>query len=368
MKRLILKILGAVEMKLKDIREKIDQIDKELVKLLNQRAGLALQMKELKNRKKMGIYSPERERQIYDKIAKLNRGPLSKKMILSIFREVISSCLSIQKPLQIAYLGPPLSFTHQAAMSKFGKEAEYMSCSDISFTFNEVEKSRATYGVVPIENSTEGIVNYTLDMFINSDLKICSEVLLEVSHYLLSKANDIKEIKKVYSNPQVFPQCRKWIEERLPDVEFCDVKSTSEAAKIVSGQKNAAAIASKSAAQEYNLNILAEKIQDYRRNLTRFLIISKDFAKPSGKDKTSIMFSIKDRIGALHDMLVPFKENDINLTKIESRPSKEKLWEYYFFVDFQGHCEEEKVRKTLSQLSKNCTYLKILGSYPHETR
>jgi len=355
-------------MKLKDIRLKIDEIDKKIIKLLNQRANLALKMKGVKSKKGVGIYSPERERKIYDSVVKLNKGPLSNNLLLSIFREIISSCLCLQKPLKIAYLGPSLSFTHQAARNKFGQEAQYSDCSNISFVFNEVEKSCADYGVVPIENSTEGVVSYTLDMFVDSDLKICSEVLLDVYHYLLSKSKEIKDIKRIYSNPQVFAQCRNWIEERLPNAILCDVNSTSEASKVASKEKNSAAIASKQAAKEYKLNILASKIQDYSQNLTKFLIIGKDFVKPSGQDKTSVMFSVKDKIGALHSMLFPFKKHNINLTKIESRPSREKIWEYYFFIDFEGHYKDKNVKQALLELGKNCSFLKVLGSYPYETR
>lgn len=349
-----------------NIREKIDKLDKKLVALLNKRAHLALRAKEEKKQDDLDIYSPEREKQIFHRVKKLNKGPLEDSSLYPIFRQVISSCLALQRPLKISYLGPKLTFTYQAAVNKFGPEVEYNSCSSISFVFSEVEKSHSDYGVVPIENSTEGIISHTLDMFINSDLKICSEMLFEISHFLLSDSDKLENIKKVYSKSEVFGQCREWLEERLPRVQLCEASSTSEAAEIASREEGSAAIASKAAATEYSLNILAEEIQDYDKNLTRFLIIGKTIPGPSGHDKTSIMFSIKDKVGALHDILVPFKENGINLTKIESRPSKRKLWEYYFFVDFQGHCENENVKKALQELKENCKSLKILGSYPYE--
>lgn len=353
-------------MRVENIRDKIDEIDKRLVKLLNERANLALQIKEEKNQNKLDVYSPGREKQIFKTVKELNKGPLKNSSLFLIFRRIISSCLALQRPLKISYLGPKLTFTYQAAVNKFGPEVEYKSGSSISFVFSEVEKSHSDYGVVPIENSTEGIISHTLDMFIHSNLKICSEMLFRISHYLLSNSGSLEDIRKVYSKSEVFGQCRQWIEERLPKVQLCEASSTSEAAEIAWQEEHTAAIASKAAASEYSLNILAEEIQDYNKNLTRFLIIGKDIPHPSGHDKTSIMFSIKDKVGALHDMLVPFKENNINLTRIESRPSKEKLWEYYFFIDFEGHCGDKNVKKALTKLRNNCKRLKILGSYPYE--
>ncbi len=352
-------------MKLREIRKKIDSIDSKIVKLLNDRAKLALETKDLKQEERLDVYSPSREKKVLDNVKKINQGLLKNESVISIFKEIVSSCLSIQKKIKVAYLGPAFSFTHQAAVNSFGKETKYSNCSSISYIFNEVEKSHSNYGVVPVENSTEGIISHTLDMFIDSDLKICSEILFKITHYLLSNEKKLEDVKKIYSKAEVFGQCRKWLEERMPSVQLCDVQSTSEAAHIVAGESNSAAIASKVAAEEYKLNILAREIQDYKENLTRFLVIAKDFDnKSTGKDKTSIMFSIKDSIGALHDMLVPFKKYNINLTKIESRPSRAKLWEYYFFVDFEGHYKDENVKKALSELGKNCNYLKTLGSYP----
>jgi chorismate mutase/prephenate dehydratase len=275
----------------------------------------------------------------------------------------MSGARALQKRPKIAYLGPEATFTHIAAIKRFGSAVEYIKTDSITDVFTEVERRRADFGVVPIENSTEGAVNHTLDMFMESDLKICSEVVLEIEHNLLSKGS-LSSIKKVYSNPQVLGQCRLWLEANLAQVELIPVSSTTKAAQIAAKGKTSAAIASKVAAERYGLKILAESIEDSPHNITRFLVIGKADVEPTGNDKTSIMFSVKDRVGVLHDMLGPFKRNRINLTKIESRPSKKQPWKYYFFVDMQGHIKDKKVRQALGELEKYCAYLKQLGSYP----
>ena len=351
-------------MRLQKNRRKIDNIDGRIIKLLNERAKETLKIRKIKRRLKQDIYTPHREKEIYENVLKENKGPLSSGSVKAVYREIMSGSLSLGKAIKIAYLGPPLTFTHLAALSKFGSSVGYVDCSGIGEVFNEVEKERADYGVVPIENSIEGAVNYTLDMFVDSGLRICSEIYLEISHCLLSKIKDIKKIKKVYSHPQVFAQCRRWIEKNIPRAELIEVSSTSKAAELSAKAKNAACIASQMAAKKYALKVLESGIEDTEHNVTRFLVIGKGMAEPTGKDKTSIMFSIKDRVGALHDILVPFKKNKINLMKIESRPSRLKAWEYYFFVDLQGHRKDKKVKKALSELAKECTHLKVLGSYP----
>lgn len=350
-------------MKLSSLRKKIDNIDKQVISFLNERATIAKKVGRLKSRSGAGIYVPDREAQIYKNILKKNKGPLSANALKAIYREIMSSSLSLEKSLRIAYLGPEATFTNLAAIKKFGSQVEYYSCKNITEVFREVEVSRSDYGVVPVENSIEGAVSHTLDMFINSDLKICSEVLLEISHNLIGRCS-IKSIKSVYSNPQVFGQCRVWLDSHLRDVELIEVSTTSKAAEIASGERNACAIASTLAAKKYKLRILASDIEDSASNITRFLVIGQHMPSPTKNDKTSIMFSGKDRAGALHDMLSPFKKNSVNLTKIESRPSKKKAWEYYFFVDMIGHYQDVNVKKALKELEKQCTFLKILGSYP----
>ncbi|MCM8778954.1 MAG: prephenate dehydratase [Candidatus Omnitrophica bacterium] len=350
-------------MKLKGLRAKIDSLDKKIVELLNERAALTLEIARLKKKMKEPIYVPDRESEVYKKVNQANRGPLNNESLSAIYREIMSASLSLEKSLKIAYLGPPATFTHLAALNKFGSQVEYLDCRSISEVFNEVEKGNAEYGVVPIENSIEGAVTHTLDMFVDSEVNICSEISLEIKHNLLANCKRV-EIKKVYSNPQVFGQCRIWLESNLPRAEWVEVSSTTKAAEIAVREKFSAAIASEMAARRYGLRILAHSIEDSPHNVTRFLVIGKIFTRPTGKDKTSIMFSIKDRVGALHDMLYPFKKHNINLTKIESRPSKRKPWDYYFFVDLEGHIEDKKVKRALTELKELSTYLKVLGSYP----
>lgn len=350
-------------MKLKKLRKEIDRLDKRIVDLLSQRAECTLEIGKIKSKTKKDIYVPDRESQILENIIKDNKGPLTDQALRSVYAEVMSASLALEKPLKIAYLGPPATFTHLASLKKFGSQVGYVDCDSITEIFSEVEKARCDYGVVPIENSIEGAVSHTLDMFIDSPLKICSEIYLEISHNLLANC-PMKNIKKVYSYPLVFGQCRMWLERNLPKQELVGVSSTTKAAQLASASRNCAAIASILAARQYKLKIIAQSIEDSAHNVTRFLVIGRQSAAITNKDRTSIMFSVKDRIGALHDMLVPFKKNRINLTKIESRPSKIKPWEYYFFVDFIGHADTKKVRDALRQLKRQCTYLKILGSYP----
>jgi len=351
--------------KLNNLRKKIDRIDSSILRLLNERAGVTLSIGKLKSKRTTPSFSPAREAQIYERLIKANRkGLLKEDSIKAVYREIMSGSLLLQNPPTVAYLGPEATFTHIAALKKFGKSLEYHECGSIADVFTEVERERTNYGVVPIENSTEGAVNHTLDMFMDSDLKICSELYLPIEHCLLSLKNKLKDIRVVYSHQQVLAQCRIWLETNLPNAKLVPVSSTSYAAKFCKARITSAAIASKLAAEEYGLKILAPSIEDSPHNITRFLIIGKQEVERTGKDKTSIVFSMKDKAGALHDVLVPFKRNKINLTKIESRPSKKKAWKYYFFVDMQGHIKDKKLKQSLRQLEKNCTYLKILGSYP----
>lgn len=300
---------------------------------------------------------------VYEKVLAQNDGPLSNDTLQAIYREVMSGSLALEKSLEIAYMGPPASFSNIAALKRFGSSVKYLPVNTITEVFAEVEHERADYGVVPIENSIEGAINYTFDMFMESDLKICSEISLEISHNLLAKCR-MDRIRRIYSNPNVIGQCRMWLEANLPAAELIEVPSTTKAAEMALKEKDAAAIASSLAAECYGLNILARSIEDSPHNMTRFLVIGRLESRPSGKDKTSIMFSVKDRVGALHDMLVPFRKNRINLTKIESRPSKKKVWEYLFFVDMIGHHDDANVKKALKELENVCTNMKILGSYP----
>ncbi|MDD5617474.1 MAG: prephenate dehydratase, partial [Candidatus Omnitrophica bacterium] len=328
-----------MQIQIKNKRKKIDSLDNKIIKLLNERAELSKGIGSIKKSLNKGIYAPEREKEIIKNIKNTNKGPLSNDSIMAVYREIMSGSLSLEKPLTIAYLGPEATFTHLAALHKFGSMVSYSACDSISEVFLDVERGSSDYGVVPIENSIEGAVSHTLDMFMDSDLKICAEIMLNITHNLLANCR-IKDIKKVYSKLEVFGQCRIWLQVHLPKVELIEVSSTTKAAQIASKEKNAACIASTLAAKVYNLKIIAKEIEDSPHNITRFLVISKNDVMPTKEDKTSIMFSIKDKVGALHDMLVPFKKHKINLTKIESRPSKKRAWDYYFYLDLNGHKDD----------------------------
>jgi len=350
-------------MKLQKLRQKIDALDQSIIDLLNIRAKITVDIGKIKIASGKSIYSPERENQVLKKLARCSKGPLSRQALEAIYREIMSAGLALEKKLVIAYMGPRASFSNLAALKRFGALVEYLACKNISDVFLEVERGSADYGVVPVENSIEGAVSHTLDVFAESDLKICSQVILDVSHNLLANCPKAK-IKRVYSNPQVFGQCRIWLQENLPCAELVDVSSTTHAAEIAAREKNSAAIASLLASKVYGLKVFASNIEDSPHNITRFFVIGKDAPSRTGEDKTSVLFSIKDRVGALYDMLMPFKKYGINLTKIESRPSKKKAWEYYFYIDICGHQLDQKVKKALSELDKKCTFMKILGSYP----
>lgn len=350
-------------MSLDDIRKKIDSLDKKIIELLNERTELAVKTAKEKESQGAAIYSPDRESEVYRKIDELSKGPMPKDALKAIYREVMSASLSLEKPMSVAYLGPQASFTHLASVSKFGSSVQYVACGSISEVFQGVTRKHADYGVIPIENSIEGAVNHSLDMFIDSDLKICSEIMFEISHYLMSQSA-IKQIKRVYSKPEVFGQCRIWLETHLPKAELVETASTTAAAERASREDGAAAIASKLASSVYNLPILAEEIEDSPHNMTRFLVIGRQISKRTGKDKTSILVSIKDKVGALYEMLDPIRKNKVNMTKIESRPSKKKAWDYYFYIDLEGHIEDRHIKETLDQVEEKARFLKVLGSYP----
>lgn len=350
-------------MNLKKLRKRIDILDKQIIQLLNLRAKIAKKIAQTKQRFGKSIYSPDREAEVLKRISQLNKGPLTIQTLEVIYREIMSSNLSLDKTLKVTYLGPEASFTHLAVLKKFGSQTECIPCGSISDVFLEVERDNADYGVVPVENTIEGAVTHTLDMFVDSDLKICSQIILDISHSLLTNCPKEK-IKRIYSNPQVFGQCRIWLQENLPSVEKIEVSSTTRAAQIASREKYSASIASQLAAKIYKLKVLVTDIEDSPHNITRFLVIGKTDVAPTASDRTSVVFSIKDRVGALHDMLVPFKKNRINLTMIESRPSKKKAWDYYFFLDLAGHRNNPSVKRALTELEHKCKFLKVLGSYP----
>jgi chorismate mutase/prephenate dehydratase len=349
---------------IEDLRAGIDSVDDRIVELLNERARLVIEVGKLKSGSNLEFHVPGRERQIYERLLNLNPGPFPNDGLRSIYREVISACLALESPMKVAFLGPKATFSHLATMQQFGLSAELVPLKSIPAVFEEVEKGKALYGVVPVENSTEGVISHTLDMFVESNLKITAEILLEVHHDLLSRTGRFEDIKKVYSHPQPIAQCRQWLDDNLPGVPLVDVASTAVAAQIASEDYAAAAIASELAASLYDLKVVRSRIEDQVNNFTRFLVISRKPCERSGNDKTSVLFSVKDEPGILCRMLEPFAKRGINLSKIESRPFKKKAWEYIFFLDLSGHFSDPEVAEALDELRACCQFLKILGSFP----
>ncbi len=349
---------------LDQLRAEIDSVDDTILDLLNRRATLAQAVGRIKAGTQRDFHVPGREREIYERLTARNRGPFPTEAVRSVYREIISASLSLEAPMRVAFLGPLATFSHLAALQKFGLSAELVPQKSIPAVFEEVEKGRALYGVVPVENSTEGVVSHTLDMFMESELKINAEVLLEVSHFLLSRTGRLEDIRKVYSHPQPLAQCRGWLADNLPNVPQVDVASTTLAAQIVSEDYNAAAIASEYAATIYNLKVVKERIEDQVNNVTRFLVIGRKGVARGPNNKSSLMFAVKDEPGILYRMLEPFAKRGLNLSKIESRPFKKKAWEYIFFLDLMGHMEDSDVAAAVLELRECCQFVKILGSYP----
>jgi len=350
--------------KIKELRKKIDKIDDKLVDLLNERARVVIEVGNVKKTEKLDFHSPSREQEILARLTARNIGPFPQDTLKAVYHEILSSSLSLERPLKVAYLGPRATFTHQAGMQQFGYAAQYVPTESIRDIFREVERGRADFGVVPIENSTEGVVNYTLDVFIDSDLKIYAEILLEVSQNLMNKSGRIEDIKKIYTHPQVPGQCRQWFEKNLLGIPIMDAPSTARAAEMAADDPTIGAIASEMASMLYGLQMVARRIEDNQNNFTRFLVIAPKSPGKTGRDKTSIMFSIKDRVGALYNMLAPFAEKGINLNRLDARPSGRKVWDYVFFLDMEGHIEDEKVATAIEKLRIDCMFLKVLGSYP----
>ncbi|MFQ5441182.1 MAG: prephenate dehydratase [Thermodesulfobacteriota bacterium] len=350
--------------KLDGIRTKIDAVDTDILKLLNRRTKLVLDIADTKKRAGTAFYVPKREKVILERLQKMNKGPFPNRALRNVFREIMSASLSLEKPVKIAFLGPVATFTHQACIEHFGLSGDFIPKNNIADVFEDVEKGRADFGVVPIENTAEGVVTHTLDMFVPSNLKIRAEVMLEVSLALMNSTGRKQDIRKVASHPHALAQCRNWLKENLPDATLFNVASTATAAKLASEDPASAAVASSAAANLYNLRVLENHVEDTSNNYTRFLVIGKHLVKRTGEDKTAIVFAIKDAPGALFKMLQPFAKRGINLTKIESRPMKTRAWEYIFFIDLEGHVKEKKVKEAVEELEKSCLFLKVLGSYP----
>jgi chorismate mutase/prephenate dehydratase len=346
------------------LRKKIDQIDAQVVNLLNDRASLAQRIGHFKSRSNQEVYAPHREREVLDRVSELNRGPLPEQALRAVFREIISGCRSVEAPLDVAFFGAAATYTHLAARERFGSSANLRPTASIPEVFQEVAQGRAAFGVVPIENSTEGVVAHTLDQLVESDLQIIAEIFQDIHHHLLSRSGKAEQVQRIISHPQALAQCRSWLAQHFPSAAVEEVASTAHAAIRAAGDGSLAAISSAMAKEVYNLQTVAANIEDQSTNITRFVIIGKMSPPPTGDDKTSLVFSVQDKPGVLYRMLQPFARSRINLSKIESRPIKNKPWEYLFFLDLRGHREQKAVKKAIAGLEKNCSFLKIIGSYP----
>ena len=357
------------EQELKGLRKRIDSIDQQLLQLISERAHCAQSVAHVKQAAEPGkeivFYRPEREAQVLRRIMETNPGPLDDEEVGRLFREVMSACLALEQPTRVAYLGPEGTFTQQAALKHFGHSAVSVPLAAIDEVFREVAAGAVKYGVVPVENSTEGVINSTLDSFMDTSLRICGEVVLRIHHNLLVSENTRQDkITRIYSHAQSFAQCRKWLDAHWPMAERIAVNSNAEAAKRIRSEWNSAAIAGDMAAQLYDLDVMADKIEDQPDNSTRFLIIGNNDVPASGQDKTSIVVSMRNQPGALHELLQPFHLYDIDLTRVETRPSRTGNWNYVFFIDFRGHTEDPAIVKVLEHVGSHAHDMKVLGSYP----
>lgn len=356
------------EEELKGLREEIDRLDSEILSLISQRAKCAMRVAEVKlsaDPQNAVFYRPEREAQVLNRIMERNPGPLSNEDMARLFREIMSACLALEKPLEVAYLGPEGTFTQQAAKKHFGQWVKSKPLPAIDEVFREVEAGAVQYGVVPIENSTEGVVNHTLDTFISSNIHICGEVELRIHQHLMTGPNTKRDkITRIYSHQQSLAQCRKWLDAHMPQAERIAVNSNAEAARRVQGEWNSAAIAGELASELYGLEIVETKIEDNPDNSTRFLIIGREEVGSSGGDKTSLVVSMRNEPGALYSLLKPFKDYGVDMTRLESRPSPSGNWTYVFFIDFVGHVSQQNVQDALAAIKETAVEVKVLGSYP----
>ena len=355
--------------RLESLRDEIDSIDLQLLKLFNQRAKCTHDIADVKRSLDSDAttvyYRPEREIQLLKNLINKNEGPLTVEHVEKLFREILSCCLSLQHPLNIAYLGPPGTYTQAATMKQFGHFAKTRALTSIADVFREVAAEVCHYGVIPVENSTEGVVNHTLDCFMDSDLKICGEVSLPIHHsFMVPEPVSESDVEVIYSHEQSFAQCRHWLDTHMQGIERVAVLSNAEAAKRAHDASNAAAIAGDLAAEQYQMKVLHSNIEDIADNTTRFLVIGNQEVAPSGHDKTSILVATQNTPGALFRVLEPFQERSISLTRIESRPSKVGVWTYVFFIDFDGHQTEDEITQVLSEVQEVAVSVRMLGSYP----
>jgi chorismate mutase/prephenate dehydratase len=355
---------------LEKLRDRIDAIDNQLLKLFNQRASCAVEVAAVKRERSeasddsVDFFRPDREAQVIKRLKSLNQGPLSDDEVGRLIREVMSACLALEQPLKIAYLGPEGTFTQSAALKHFGHSVSTIPMSSIPDVFSSVGSGHADYGLVPVENSTEGVISHTLDMFIDSNLKVCGEVEIRVHHHLATQSQDVSDIRHIYSHQQSFAQCRRWLDQNFPGIERIPVSSNAEAARLASIESNAAAICGLPAVEIFALKIAYENIEDLSDNTTRFVIIGSQDVGPSGNDKTSLLISTKNIPGALLGLLQPLADHDISMNKIESRPAQGRKWAYVFFIDIDGHQQDGNVVEALNELKQQAALFKILGSYP----
>ena len=352
--------------RIKDLRQKIDSVDEQIFRLLNERAEIVLDVGKMKSEARSNFYDPKREAEVLHRLTSKNAGPFPDHAISSVFHEIISACRSLEIKLDVVYLGPEATNTHMACLDHFGSSIRAVPREGIPEVFEAVERGEASYGVVPIENTTEGSVSRTLDMLIESDVRIFGEIVMRISHDLLSQNGRPEDIRKIYSHSQALGQCRKWLRKNYPSASLIETVSTAKAAQMAAGDPDAAAIASSLAARLYGLRVVRSQIEDYFHNYTRFLVLSRRDAERTGKDKTSILFSISHVPGTLYQVLKHFSDGGINLTKIESRPVRDRAWEYVFFIDFEGHVKDEPIIKLLEELETKALFLKRLGSYPRD--
>jgi chorismate mutase/prephenate dehydratase len=345
-------------------RKVIDKLDAHIVRLLNERTKHVLAIGDMKLKAGEEIYAPHRERAVLQRICRSNEGPVTDDQLCAIYREIMSSALALEKTMSIAYLGPEATFTHQAAIRRFGSSLRYVSQKTIADVFTEVSKNRADYGVVPVENTTEGVVTHTLDMFVDSDLKIVSQIVLPIQ-YCLAGNGRLRDIRRLHVHPQALAQCRQWVQQHLPKVEIFETSSNARSAELAAKGKVNAAVTGILAAEKYGLSVLEQDIQDNAANATRFLVLGRQCSPPTGDDRTSLLVSVADKAGALYQAIAAFRRHKINMTKIESRPSKRKAWEYFFFIDCDGHVQDRKVVKAIQLLGEHCNFVKVLGSYPN---
>jgi chorismate mutase/prephenate dehydratase len=345
------------------LRTKIDSLDEKIVELLNERAKIVVEIGKLKQASNSPIYAPDREKAILERIRQLNHGPLGNRCLEAVYRELMSGSFALEKPLRIGFLGPLGTFSHAAAVRKFGNSVEYVELADISSVFEEVVRGHTDYGMVPVENTIHGGVIDTLDAFLSSSARICAEVKITIHHNLLAK-EPWEKIKRIYSKPEVFSQCRNWLSSTAKGRDVQPAASTSKAAELAASEGGAAAIGSALAGELYGLHMLFENIEDNPDNVTRFFVIGREPARRTGEDKTAIMFTTAHKPGALAEVLDVFKTNQINLTDIEKRPSKKVNWEYYFFIDAQGHIDDPPMQKAVAEAKQHCLQLTVLGSYP----